>query len=76
VTRPGLSQQPPARGAFKIKCEMNLPWMDPRLRELVALAVLAALGSGLALSQDDLLFAAIFAAACAAIIIEAIRRLL
>jgi alkylhydroperoxidase/carboxymuconolactone decarboxylase family protein YurZ len=50
--------------------------MDPRLRELVALAVLAALGSGLALSQDDLLFAAIFAAACAAIIIEAIRRLL
>jgi alkylhydroperoxidase/carboxymuconolactone decarboxylase family protein YurZ len=49
--------------------------MDPRLRELVALAVLAALGSGPALSQGDLLFAAIFAAACAATIIEAIRRL-
>jgi hypothetical protein len=47
--------------------------MDPRFRELVALAVLAAFGCGLALSQDSLLFAAIFGAACAATIIEAIR---
>jgi hypothetical protein len=74
MTSPGPSHQPAGRGAFKIKCEMKLPWMDPRLRELVALAVLAALGCGLALSQGDLLFAAIFAAACAATIIEAIRR--
>lgn len=36
------------RGAFKIKREMKLPWMDHRLRELVALAVLASLGCGLA----------------------------
>ena len=43
---------------------MKLPW-DPRLRELVALAVLAAFGCGLALSQGDLLFVAIFGAACA-----------
>ena len=41
---------------------MKLPW-DPRLRELVALAVLAAFGCGLALSQGDLLFVAIFGAA-------------
>jgi alkylhydroperoxidase/carboxymuconolactone decarboxylase family protein YurZ len=52
---------------------LSLPWMDPRFRELVALAVLAAVGCGLALSQDSLLFAAIFDAACAATIIEAIR---
>jgi alkylhydroperoxidase/carboxymuconolactone decarboxylase family protein YurZ len=63
------------RGAFKTRCEMKLPWMDPRLRELVALGVLAALGCGLALSQGDLLFAAIFGVACAVTIIEAIRRL-
>jgi hypothetical protein len=62
------------RGAFKTRCEMKLPWMDPRLRELVALGVLAALGCGLALSQSDLLFAAIFGAAWAVTIVEAIRR--
>jgi len=61
-------------GRFQNKCEMKLQWMDPRLRELFALAVLAALGCGLALSQGDLLFAAIFGAACAVTIIEAIRR--
>jgi alkylhydroperoxidase/carboxymuconolactone decarboxylase family protein YurZ len=55
---------------------MKLPWMNPRLRELVALAVLAAFGCGLALSQGDLLFVAIFGAACAMTIIEAIRRFL
>jgi alkylhydroperoxidase/carboxymuconolactone decarboxylase family protein YurZ len=54
---------------------MKLPWMDPPLRELVALAVLAVLGCGLALSQGDLLFAAIFGVAWAVTIVEAIRRL-
>ena len=47
--------------------------MDPRVRELVMLSALAALGCGLALSQSDLLFVAIFGAACAVTIIEAIR---
>jgi hypothetical protein len=61
-------------GRFQNKCEMKLPW-DPRLRELVALAVLGAFGCGLALSQGDLLFVAIFGAACAVTIIEAMRRL-
>jgi hypothetical protein len=50
---------------------MKLPWTDPRF---VALSLLAAFGCGLALSLDDLLFAAIFGAACAVTIIEAIRR--
>jgi hypothetical protein len=47
--------------------------VDPRL-ELAALALLAAFGCGLALSQDNLLFATIFGAACAASIFEEIRR--
>jgi hypothetical protein len=55
---------------------MKLPWTDPRLQELVALAALAAFGCGLALWQDDLLLAAIFGAACAVTIVEAIRRFL
>ena len=62
-------------GAFKDKREMKLPWMNPRLRELLALAAVAAFGCGLAWSQGDLLFVAIFGAACALTIIEAVRRL-
>jgi alkylhydroperoxidase/carboxymuconolactone decarboxylase family protein YurZ len=54
---------------------MKLPSMDPRLRELVPLAALAAFGCGLALAHGDLLFAVIFGAAIAMTIIEAIRRL-
>jgi len=49
--------------------------MDPRVRELAALAALAALGCGLAAVQGDLLFVAIFGAASVVTIIEAIRRL-
>ena len=48
--------------------------MDARLRELLALALLAVFGCGLALSQGDLLFSAVFAAAASVTIIEAIRR--
>jgi alkylhydroperoxidase/carboxymuconolactone decarboxylase family protein YurZ len=65
VTSPGPSPHIGGSGRFQNNREMKLPWMDPGLRELVTLAVLAALGCGLALSQGDLLFAAIFAAACA-----------
>jgi hypothetical protein len=53
---------------------MKVPWSDPDLRELAALAALAALGCGLALAQGDFLFGAIFAAASALIIVEALRR--
>ena len=58
-----------------IKREMKAPWMNPGVRELAALSALAALGFGLAAAQGDLLFVAIFGAACAVTIIEAIRRL-
>jgi hypothetical protein len=70
--------RPPVRvpggsGRFQNKCEMKLQEMNPRLQELVALAVLAAFGCGLVLSQGDLLFVAIFGAAYAVTIIEVIR---
>ena len=42
---------------------------------LLALAALSAFGCGLALAHADFLFAAIFAAASAAVIVEALRRL-
>jgi hypothetical protein len=32
-------------------CQMKAPWTDPSLRELLALAALAAFGCGLALAQ-------------------------
>jgi len=54
--------------------QMKLPWMDPRLRELIALAALAAFGCGLALARGDFLFVAVFVAASAVTISEAIRR--
>jgi hypothetical protein len=53
---------------------MKAPWTDPALRELLALAALSAFGCGLALAQAEFLFAAIFAAASAAVIVEALRR--
>jgi alkylhydroperoxidase/carboxymuconolactone decarboxylase family protein YurZ len=48
--------------------------MDPSTRELLVLAVLAAFGCGSALARGDILFAAIFAAAIAVVIVEALRR--
>ncbi len=48
--------------------------MAPALRDLIALALLAGLGCGLALAHDDLFFAAVFGVASAVTIIEAIRR--
>jgi hypothetical protein len=53
---------------------MKAPWTDPSLRELLALAALAVFGCGLASAVGDPWFAAIFGAASAVTIIEAIRR--
>ena len=61
-------------GRGTIRVQMKAPSTDPSLRELVALAALAALGCGLALALGDLLFATIFGAASAVTIIEAKRR--
>ena len=55
--------------------EMKAPWTDPGLQELLTLAALAAFGGGLALARDDLMFTAIFAAACAVTIVGVMRRL-
>jgi hypothetical protein len=52
---------------------MKAPWMDPGL-ELLALGALASFGCGLALTQDDFLFAAIFAVESAMVIAETLRR--
>jgi hypothetical protein len=57
-----------------LKNRMKLPWKDLHLLELLALAMLAAFGCGLALAQGDFLFVGIFAATSAVTIIEAIRR--
>jgi hypothetical protein len=43
------------------------PRIDPGLRDFLGLSLLAAGGCGLALSQGDLLFVAIFGGACAVI---------
>jgi len=63
-----------ALGRGNIRVQMKAPWTDPSLRELLALAALAALGCGLALAQSDLFFLSLFGAACAVTIIEAVRR--
>jgi len=47
---------------------------DAGLSELLGLSLVAAGGCVLALSRGELLFAAIFGAACAVATIEAIRR--
>ena len=63
-----------ALGSGTIRVQMKAPWTGPSLRELLALAALAAFGCGLALAHGDLLFLTIFAAASVVTIIEAIRR--
>ena len=46
-------------GRLQNRCEMkSILQMDPRMRELVMLSALAALGCGLAAVQGDLLFVA------------------
>ena len=76
MTSPGPSRASDGSGRLQNKCEMKRPVDGPaRVRELVMLSALAALGCGLAAVQGDLLFVAIFGAACAVTIVEAIRRL-
>jgi len=75
LRRPGPSIDPGGSGRFQISRRCKLPQMDPRLRELIALSALAALACGLAATQNDLLFVAIFGAASLISIVEAIRWL-
>ena len=48
--------------------------MAPRLRELIALSLLAGLGFGLALGRGDVIFVGVFGAACAMAIIGGTQR--
>src|SRR5262249_62161127 len=61
-------------GCFQNRREMKPPRIDAVLRELVGLSLIAAGACDLAFSQSNFLFVAIFAAACAMMIIEARRR--
>jgi hypothetical protein len=48
--------------------------MAPRLRELIALSLLAGLGFGLAFARGDVIFVGVFGAACAMAIIGGTQR--
>ena len=48
--------------------------MAPRSWELIALSLLAGLGFGLALDRGDLIFIAVFGAACGMAIVAAMQR--
>jgi hypothetical protein len=48
--------------------------VDPKVRELMVICLLAAFCAGAALSHDQIFFGAVFTAACALAGIEAIRR--
>jgi hypothetical protein len=54
---------------------MNAPRIDPSLRELLGLSLVAAGGFGLALAHGDLLFVVTFGTACGVIAIEMLSRL-
>jgi energy-converting hydrogenase Eha subunit C len=55
---------------------MRPPRIDPLLRELIALSLLAVSGCCLALAEREFLFVAVFGSACAVTIIEAMARVL
>ena len=71
MASPGPSIRQRRPGRFRIRDE-KYPQMDPRVRELLMLSALGALGCGLAAAQGDLLFVALFGAASVVAIIEAI----
>ena len=52
----------------------NSVQMAPRSWELIALSLLAGLGFGLTLARGDLIFVAVFGAACAMAIIGGMQR--
>jgi hypothetical protein len=75
MASPGPSRSHARRVGAILKTSEMKPRIDPGLRDLLGLFLLAGGGCGLALSQGDLLFVAIFGGACAVIAIETLRRL-
>jgi hypothetical protein len=75
MASPGPSRSHARRVGAILKTSEMKPRIDPGLRDLLGLFLLGGGGCGLALSQGDLLFVAIFGGACAVIAIETLRRL-
>jgi hypothetical protein len=61
-------------GSAYLPCSIRKHDMASGLRELIALSLLAGLGFGLALARGDLIFVAVFGAACAMATIGGMQR--
>jgi hypothetical protein len=62
------------RSVHGFKSESSVDMAPPRLRKLIALSLLAALGFGLALARGDVIFVTVFGAASAMAIIGGMQR--
>jgi hypothetical protein len=77
VASPGPSRSPWPGGSRRLLTRVqfaNSVQMAPRSWELIALSLLAGLGFGLALARGDLIFVAVFGAACAMATIGGMQR--
>jgi hypothetical protein len=77
VASPGPSRSPWPGGSRRLLTRVqfaNSVHMAPRSWELIALSLLAGLGFGLALDRGDLIFVAVFGAACGMAIIGGMQR--
>jgi hypothetical protein len=59
---------------YPLLIRKQCPHGAPRLWELIALSLLAGLGLGLAVDRGDLIFVAVFGAACGMTIIGGMQR--
>jgi len=76
MASPGRRFECPAVGARLLTPIQFANRMDmaPRSWELIALSLLAGFGCGLALDRGDLIFVAVFGAACAMAVIGGMQR--
>ena len=77
VASPGPSRSPWRGAAGRLLTRVqfaNSMHMAPRSWELIALSLLAGLGFGLALDRGDLIFIAVFGAACGMAIVAGMQR--
>jgi hypothetical protein len=77
VASPGPSRSPWPGGSRSLLTRVqfaNSVHMAPRSWELIALSLLAGLGFGLALDRGDLIFVAVFGAACGMAILGGMQR--
>jgi len=77
MASPGLpcASRPDGPGRLLTRVQFaNSVHMAPRSWELIALSLLAGLGFGLALARGDLIFVAVFGAACAMATIGGMQR--